>query len=112
MSLQKKRFFTFLLAAAGGFLLWYVSPQLFGTREPWDGNVLHYGAALITLGFALRILCIALPMSVYYGVLTGQFLGLLYPSFALAPLLPVGAIFLFLFSLLAYLGAWLGQHLR
>lgn len=112
MSLQKKRFFYTLFAALGGFLLWYCSPQLFGTREPWDGNVLHYAAALLTLGFALRILMIALPMNVYYGALAGQFLGMLYPSFKIAPLLPLGAILIFLFTLLAYFGAWLGQHIR
>lgn len=112
MSLQKKRFLTTLVAALGGFFLWYASPHLFGTREPWDGNVLHYGAALFTLGFGLRLLLIALPMNVYYGVLAGQFLGMLYPSFKVAPLLPLGAILLFLFTLLAYFGAWLGQHIR
>ena len=110
--LQQKRVFYFCASVVGGFLLWYLSPQLFGKNEPWDGNVLHYGAALITLGLGLRLLFMALPQSVYYGVLVGQFLGMLYPSFKLAPLLPVGAILIFLFTLLAYFGAWVGQHIR
>lgn len=100
------------MAALGGFLLWYCSPQLFGKAEPWDGNVLHYAAALFTLGFALRILMIALPISVYYGVLAGQVLGMLYPKFVVANMLPLGAILLLLFSLIAYFGAWIGQHIR
>jgi hypothetical protein len=112
LSLQKKRFLYILLAAVAGFLLWYAAPQLFGARTPWEGHALHYGAALITLGLALRILMIALPICVYYGVLAGQLLGMLYPSFAFELLLPLGGIFLLLFSLLAYFGAWLGQHIR
>lgn len=110
--LQQKRVAYFLLSALGGFLLWYCAPQWFGKAEPWDGNVLHYAAALVTLGFGIRLLMIALPISVYYGVLAGQFLGMLYPQFEMETLFPLGAILLFLFSLLAYLGAWLGQHIR
>lgn len=110
--LQQKRVFYFAMAALGGFLLWYCSPQWFGHREPWDGNVIHYVAALFTLGFGLRLLFIALPMSVYYGTLVGQFLGILYPHFAMEPLLPLGALFIFMFTLFAYFGAWVGQHIR
>jgi hypothetical protein len=112
LSLQKKRYFYFLLACAGGFLLWYASPQLFGHREPWDGDILHYGGALIALGLGLRLLFIALPTSVYYGVVIGQFFGLLWPHFAFGNLFPLGAILILLCSLLAYFGAWLGQHIR
>jgi hypothetical protein len=112
MPLQQKRVFYFLLSAALGFLLWYLSPELFDKRIPWNGNILHYGAALVTIGLAVRLLMMALPLSVYYGVVGGQFLGALYPHFELAHLLPLTGILIFLFSLLAYFGAWFGQHIR
>ncbi|MGE6688450.1 hypothetical protein ACQKFE_10755 [Stutzerimonas stutzeri] len=100
-----------LLAALAGAAIWGLSPLVTGHVEPWDAGGLYYTLAL-ALGGGLCGSVTPKPLwPLYIGCVAGQILYLLgwLPT---GPLLPVGLMFVLLWSLVFLVGAYVGSRAR
>lgn len=100
-----------LLAALAGAAIWGLSPMVTGHVEPWDAGGLYYTLAL-ALGGGLCGSVTPKPLwPIYVGCVAGQILYLLgwLPT---GPLLPVGLVFVLLWSLVFLVGAYVGSRAR
>ena len=100
-----------LLAALAGAAIWGLSPLVTGHVEPWDAGGLYYTLAL-ALGGGLCGSVTPKPLwPLYVGCVAGQILYLLgwLPT---GPLLPVGLVFVLLWSLVFLVGAYVGSRAR
>lgn len=100
-----------LLAALAGAAIWGLSPLVTGHVEPWDAGGLYYTLAL-ALGGGLCGSVTPKPLwPLYVGCVAGQILYLLgwLPT---GPLLPVGLMFVLLWSLVFLVGAYVGSQAR
>ncbi len=100
-----------LLAALAGAAIWGLSPLVTGHVEPWDAGGLYYTLAL-ALGGGLCGSVTPKPLwPIYVGCVAGQILYLLgwLPT---GPLLPVGLVFVLLWSLVFLVGAYVGSRAR
>ena len=99
------------LAALAGAAIWGLSPMVTGHVEPWDAGGLYYTLAL-ALGGGLCGSVTPKPLwPIYVGCVAGQILYLLgwLPT---GPLLPVGLVFVLLWSLVFLVGAYVGSRAR
>ena len=99
------------LAALAGAAIWGLSPMVTGHVEPWDAGGLYYTLAL-ALGGGLCGSVTPKPLwPLYVGCVAGQILYLLgwLPT---GPLLPVGLVFVLLWSLVFLVGAYVGSRAR
>lgn len=100
-----------------GFLIWWLSPQLTGRREPWDAKSNYYWVALLIAGFLPGCFCAIRFWRWGVGAYLGQCAGL--PVAVLRSkkpdlgLLPLGMVVLFFTTVLSIAGAALeaGVHL-
>lgn len=99
--------FAFVYAFLLGFLLWALSPWLFGVREPWDTDPYVYGAVLASGGVVLAQISRRPFLTGYLGVWLGQLAAFLLPWHSVE-WLPLGAVSTALGSLLLPVGAVLG----
>jgi len=100
-----------LLAALAGAAIWGLSPLVTGHVEPWDAGGLYYTLAL-ALGGGLCGSVTPKPLwPLYIGCVAGQILYLLgwLPT---GPLLPVGLMFVLLWSLVFLVSAYVGSRAR
>ncbi len=100
-----------LLAALAGAAIWGLSPMVTGHVEPWDAGRLYYTLAL-ALGGGLCGSVTPKPLwPLYVGCVAGQILYLLgwLPT---GPLLPVGLMFVLLWSLVFLVSAYVGSRAR
>ena len=101
----------FALSAVLGFVIWVLSRPITGKVEPWDANSPYYYFALAVAGFASGWAISAEKKAHYLGAVLGQVLyGLIFlPG---SGLFILGALFLFLYSLLYLAGAALALRLK
>lgn len=102
---------SFLIAALIGAAIWALSQSVTGHVEPWDAGGLYYTVAL-ALGGCLSGLISPKPLwALYVGGVAGQVLYLLV-MLPIGPLLPVGLVFLLLWSLVFLAGGYAGSRAR
>jgi len=105
----------FLTGLLIGGAIWWLSPLITGSREPWDAEGVYYAGSLLGAGLFGGLLLPGQWRWFVVGVFVGQVLVLLAgvlrdPS--TGGLWPLGLIFLALYSVLTLLGAALGSGLR
>lgn len=100
-----------LLAALAGAAIWILSPSITGHVEPWDAGGLYYTAALALAGCLCGSIAPKPLWPLYVGSVAGQGLYLLgwLPT---GPLLPIGLVFVLLWSLVFLAGAYAGSRAR
>jgi hypothetical protein len=121
MTLSSNRY-SFFASSLCGFLVWYFSEELTGRREPWDGNIIAYSIALVAIGFVSTYVFRSDKNFAYWGGYFGQALFGAIPFFGCgvsahfcedpANLFPLGLIFLLVYSLPLFIGAWLASKIR
>jgi hypothetical protein len=102
----------FFLGAMFAALLWFTSPIVFGTIEPWDGSLPRYFAAIAAVGFVSALPAPRVHWTAAVGVACGQsvavyfvngngfgMFGILVPAFCI------------LFSIPALLGSFAARQL-
>lgn len=112
MTLQQKRFFCFLLALVGGFVLWEHAPHWLARQSPWNLYGWHFLAGMAALGLVVRGLTMGKPDLIYSAVVAGQWFAILWPSMAVGNLLSIHTVMVLVTSLAAYFGAWAMMHFR
>ncbi|HZP92025.1 MAG TPA: hypothetical protein VFB20_03970 [Burkholderiales bacterium] len=107
----RQALFAFLIAAAGGALVWALSPPLAGHREPWDADGPYYAIALFVAGFISGGLVPKPLWAHYVGAVVGQ---MAYEAafLTIGPLFLLGAGFLLGYSMLFLLAAALAAYVR
>ncbi len=105
----------FLTGLVIGGAIWWLSPLITGSHEPWDAEGVYYAGSLLGAGLLGGLLLPGHWRWFVVGVFVGQVLVLLAgvlrdPS--TGGLWPLGLIFLALYSVLTLLGAALGTGLR
>ena len=105
--------FILLFAAMVGFLVWALSPRLFGASEPWDSSIFAYVSVMVATGLVSGLLCTEGEMLLlgYCGIWFGQALALaVLPGFQRGWLL-LGVITTAIGSLPTFVGAAAGWGL-
>jgi hypothetical protein len=105
----------FLLGIGVGAAIWLLSPLLSGRREPWDSEGWYYTGALLASGIVGGGLLPDNARRFVAGIFVGQVLVLLAGVVgdpAGGGLWPLGLVFLAGYSLIALVGALLGNGLR
>ena len=102
---------SFSVAAVLGAVIWGLSPLLADAVEPWDAESPYYFLSLFVAGGLVGFLCPKHIWVAYFGIVVGQLVYMLIvlPS---GPLLPLGVLFLFGFSMLSLLGLVLTSQVR
>ena len=103
--------FAFVYAFLLGFLLWALSPWLFGVREPWDTDTYVYTVVLVSGGVVLAQLSRRPFLTGYLGVWLGQLAAVLLP-WQDATWFLIGLVTTALGSLVFLAGAVLGWVFR
>jgi hypothetical protein len=99
----------FVAGAAGGALIWLVSPVVTGYREPWDSPGPYYALSLGGLGIMLGALAPRLFWLAPLAGFCGQFV--VFASRALLPpeeLWPLGLTVLVIYAGIIAVGALVG----
>lgn len=100
------------LSVVLGFLIWWLSPQLTGRREPWDADSNYYWVALLIAGFLPGCFCATRFWRWGVGAFLGQCVGLavavLCSNKSDLGLLPLGMVVLFFTTVLSIAGAACG----
>ena len=112
MNLLLKPRAVFALSIILGLLIWLLSPQLTGRREPWDAKSNYYWIALLVAGFIPGCFCSRHFWRWGLGACLGQCAGLtlavLRANESAGGLLPLGMILLIFTSVPSIAGAALG----
>jgi hypothetical protein len=91
---------SFLVSAAPGAAIWRTSPALTGQSEPWDSYSPYYWLALLGSGVVVGLVSTRPLVPATAGFWAGQ-MGYLLLFLPLGPLVVLGAVFLFGYSLAA-----------
>jgi len=108
---KKDFIISILVSGILGALIWAFSPYATGMAEPWDAETPYYFICLFSAGFITGILCPRHIWAVLLGIVIGQLLYMLI-FLPLGPLIIIGVPFMFLYGLLALLGAFSGAATR
>jgi len=117
MKINIKDSILFLLSMFLGCLIWLLSSYFTGLTEPWDAENAYYFICLIIAGFIPGFLgkkrFWLWPIAIYLG----QFIYILVYSF-IKPVvganffIPLGMFFLGIYSILSFIGSFIGVVLR
>ena len=104
-----------LVAFVGGAVIWGFSPHFTGRIEPWDAHNVYYWVSLFGVGLlvglvqprnfltsSLWVVAGQAAYAVFYSVIKGRDIGLLFP---------MGLVAMLLLSAPCYMGAYLGMRL-
>lgn len=98
-------------SAVAGATIWALSPTLMGHVEPWDAEGVYYPVTLFVSGLVLGVIGPRAIWAHAVGIVIGQFLYMLI-FLPIGPLMVLGVLFLFVYSLLTLAGAGFGSVLR
>jgi hypothetical protein len=106
--------FTFGLSAALGALIWLCSQYFTGTAEPWDATGYYWHFGLLLAGFLPAVFSPHRFWLWPLGVLSGQLIIFAARVIQGPPsaLWPIGVMYLILFSVLTFAGAFIGWTSR
>jgi hypothetical protein len=101
----------FAVSLVAGGAIWALLSVATGYPEPWDADSPYYFVSLFVMGALLGWLYPRNVWTVFLGIVFGQLIYMLVflPS---GPLLPLGIIFLFTFSVLSLAGAAITSRIR
>jgi len=108
---KKEIFINLVLSAAAGALIWALSPELAGKKEPWDSDSPYYFASLLVAGAVLGMIGPRYIWAHAAGIVLGQLVYMLV-FLPVGPLIVLGVFFLAGYSLLCVGGAAIGSRAR
>ena len=102
------------LSVALGALIWIYSQRFTGKAEPWDGSGYYWHFSLVAAGFFPALLSPRRFWLWPFCVLLGQVIIFAVRAIQGPPsaLWPVGLIFLALYTVLSFVGAFIGWASR
>ena len=99
------------LASLIGMGIWALSPIVTGEKEPWDSTSLYYPFALLLVGLLLGIVYPRALWVYPIGIILGQIVYSI-AVIGLAPLMPIGIMFVVAFTALTIVGVTVGMGIR
>lgn len=100
---------SFAVAAVLGAVIWALSPLITEAAEPWDAESPYYFVSLFIAGGLVGMLCPRHIWAAFLGIVIGQLVYMLI-FLPWGPLLPLGVLFLFGYSLLSFFGLFLASR--
>jgi len=109
--LNKNIFISLIFSAGLGAVIWAMSPVVVGAVEPWDSESPYYFVSLFIAGGLVGIYQPGNIWAIFIGIVIGQFIYMVI-FLPVGPLIVIGMMFLFGYSLLSLFGAFLASRIR